>query len=76
LVNPDAFTISAAQLVTERTLQPNTANASILVACASNTLVKGGIAVVVGGRPLGKVIIPIFAALTLLTLLAGLWAAR
>jgi uncharacterized membrane protein (DUF4010 family) len=76
LVNPDAFTISAAQLVTERTLEPSTANASILVACASNTLVKGGIAVVVGGRALGKVIIPIFVTLTLVTLLACLWAAR
>jgi uncharacterized membrane protein (DUF4010 family) len=76
LVNPDAFTISAAQLVTERTLEPNTANASILVACASNTLVKGGIAVVLGGRPLGKVIIPIFVTLMLATLLACFWAVR
>jgi hypothetical protein len=32
--------------------------------------------VVLGGRPLGKVIIPIFVTLTLATLLACLWAAR
>jgi uncharacterized membrane protein (DUF4010 family) len=76
LVNPDAFTISAAQLAQQRILGPNTANASILVACASNTLVKGGIAVVLGGRPLSRVIIPIFVTLTLSSLLVCVWVAR
>jgi uncharacterized membrane protein (DUF4010 family) len=76
LVNADAFTISAAQLARDSILAQNTANASILVACASNTLVKGGIALVVGGRPLGKVIIPIFAILTVATLLVCVWAGR
>jgi uncharacterized membrane protein (DUF4010 family) len=76
LVNPDAFTISAAQLARDSTLSPNTANASILVACASNTLVKGGIAVALGGRALSKVIIPIFVTLTLVSLLVCLWVAR
>jgi len=76
LVNPDAFTISAAQLAQEKVLSANTAGASILLACASNTLVKGGIAVFMGGRPLGRVIIPIFATLTLATLVVCAWVAR
>jgi uncharacterized membrane protein (DUF4010 family) len=76
LVNPDAFTISAAHLAQQGTLAPSTANASILLSCASNTLVKGGIAVVLGGRPLSKVIIPIFATLTLASIIACVWVAR
>jgi uncharacterized membrane protein (DUF4010 family) len=76
LVDLDAFTISAAHLAQESILAPSTANASILVACATNTLVKGGIAVVLGGRPLSKVIIPIFATLTLASLIACVWLAR
>jgi uncharacterized membrane protein (DUF4010 family) len=76
LVNPDAFTISAAQLARDSILAPNMANASILAACASNTLVKGGIAVALGGRALGKVIIPIFVTLTLVSLVVCLWLAR
>ena len=76
LVNPDAFIISAAQLAAVKTLAPNTANASILAACASNTLAKGGIAVISGGRPLGRVIIPIFTTLTLASIAVCFWAAR
>ena len=76
LVDVDAFTISAARLAHDSILAPNTANASILLACATNTLVKGGIAVVLGGRPLGKVIIPIFATLTLASLIVCVWAAK
>ena len=76
LVDLDAFTISAAHLAHDGTLAHNTANASILAACASNTLVKGGIAVTLGGRPLSKVIIPIFATLALASLLVCVWLAR
>jgi uncharacterized membrane protein (DUF4010 family) len=76
LVDVDAFTISAARLAHDSILAPNTANASILVACATNTLVKGGIAVVLGGRPLSKVIIPIFATLALASLVVCVWLAR
>jgi uncharacterized membrane protein (DUF4010 family) len=76
LVDVDAFTISAARLAHDSILAPNTANASILVACATNTLVKGGIAVVLGGRPLSKVIIPIFATLALASLIVCVWLAR
>ena len=73
LVDLDAFTISAAQLARDSILATNTANASILVACATNTLVKGGIAVFLGGRPLGKVVIPIFATLALASVLVCVW---
>ncbi len=76
LVDVDPFTISAARMAQESTLAPNTANASILLACATNTLVKGGIAVFLGGRPLSKVIIPIFAILTLASLVVCVWVAR
>ena len=76
LVDLDAFTISAAQLARDSILAPNTANASILVACATNTLVKGGIAVVLGGRPLGRVVIPVFVTLALASLLVCVWVGR
>jgi uncharacterized membrane protein (DUF4010 family) len=76
LVDLDAFTISAARLAHDSILAPNTANASILLACATNTLVKGGIAVALGGRPLSKVIIPIFATLALASLIVCVWVAR
>ena len=76
LVNPDAFIISAAQLALQKTLAPNTANATILAACASNTLAKGGIAMLSGGRPLGRVIVPIFSTLTLASIALCFWAAH
>ena len=76
LEDVDPFTISAARMARDSILAPNTANASILLACATNTLVKGGIAVVLGGRPLSKVIIPVFATLTLASLIACVWVAR
>jgi uncharacterized membrane protein (DUF4010 family) len=76
LVNPDAFIISAAQLASVKTLAPGTANAAIIASCASNTLAKGGIAVMSGGRPLGRVIIPIFSILTLASIAVCFWAAR
>ena len=76
LVNPDAFIISAAQLASVKTLAPNTANATILAACASNTLAKGGIAMLSGGRPLARVIVPIFSILTLASIAVCFWAAR
>lgn len=65
LADVDAFTVSAARLAHDSVLLPRTANAAILLAGASNTLVKGGIAVVLGGEGLRRVIIPAFAALFL-----------
>jgi len=76
LEDVDPFTISAARMARDSVLAPNTANASILLSCATNTLVKGGIAVFLGGRPLSKVIIPVFATLTLASLIACAWVAR
>jgi uncharacterized membrane protein (DUF4010 family) len=76
LQDVDPFIISAARMARDSIVLPNTANVSILLSCATNTLVKGGIAVVLGGRPLSKVIIPIFATLTLASLIACFWAAR
>jgi uncharacterized membrane protein (DUF4010 family) len=72
LTDVDAITISAARLALDHVLSYSTANASILLACATNTLVKGSIAVVIGGRSLQRVIGPIFLALFLVSLSACL----
>jgi uncharacterized membrane protein (DUF4010 family) len=63
LTDVDAVTVSMARLAHETVLPPATANASILLACSMNTLVKGGIAMFIGGRSLRRVILPLFAAL-------------
>jgi uncharacterized membrane protein (DUF4010 family) len=76
LTDVDAITVSMARLSRESVLVPATANASILLACAMNTLVKGGIAVFIGGKPLRSVIAPIFLGLFVVTLAACLAAAR
>jgi len=76
MADVDAFTISAARLARESVLAPNTANASILLAGAANTLVKGGIAVFLGGPALRRVIAPIFGLLFLTALFSCLVAAN
>ena len=65
LADVDAFTISAAGLAQQGVLARNTAGASILLAGAMNTIVKGGIAAFLGGPALRRVILPIFALLAL-----------
>jgi uncharacterized membrane protein (DUF4010 family) len=65
LADVDAFTISAAGLAQQGVLKHGTAGGSILLAGAMNTLVKGGIASVLGGPALRRVILPIFAAMAL-----------
>jgi uncharacterized membrane protein (DUF4010 family) len=72
LTDVDAITVSAARLAFDHVLSPNTANASILLASAMNTLVKGGIALVIGGRSLQRIIGPMFLALFLVSLAACL----
>jgi uncharacterized membrane protein (DUF4010 family) len=72
LTDVDAITVSAARLAFDHVLSPNTANASILLASAMNTLVKGGIALVIGGRSLQRIIGPMFLALFLVSLVACL----
>ena len=76
LTDVDAITVSAARLAHEQVLGPHTANASILLACAANTVVKGGIAMIVGGRGLRRVIGPAFFAVFLASLAAALAVAH
>jgi uncharacterized membrane protein (DUF4010 family) len=76
LTDVDAITVSAARLAHEQVLDIHTASASILLACAANTVVKGGIAVVVGGRGLRGVIGPAFFAVFLAALAAALVVAH
>ena len=76
LADVDAFTISAAGLARHGVLAQSTAGASILVAGAMNTLVKGVIAAVLGGPALRRIILPIFGLMTLATVAACIAAAR
>ncbi|MGE5327507.1 MAG: MgtC/SapB family protein [Deltaproteobacteria bacterium] len=76
LTDVDAITISTARLAREGVLAPSTANAAILLAGAANTLVKGALAVSLGGRALRKVVLPIFSALTLLSVIVCMYVAR
>jgi uncharacterized membrane protein (DUF4010 family) len=76
LADVDAFTISAAGLARQGVLAQSTAGPSILLAGAMNTLVKGGIAAVLGGPGLRRIILPIFGFMTLATVMACLAAAR
>jgi uncharacterized membrane protein (DUF4010 family) len=76
LADVDAFTISAAGLAQQGVLARNAAGASILLSGAMNTLVKGGIAAVLGGRALRRVILPIFALLALSAVLSCIWVAH
>jgi uncharacterized membrane protein (DUF4010 family) len=76
LADVDAFTMSASGLARQGVLAQNTAAASILVAGAMNTLVKGGIAAVLGGPALRRIIVPIFGLMTLATVVACIIAAR
>ncbi len=76
MTDVDAFTISAARLGQENVLAASTANASILLAGAMNTLVKGGIAAVLGGSALRRVIVPVFGVLFLAALLSCIVVAR
>jgi uncharacterized membrane protein (DUF4010 family) len=52
LADVDAITLSMARLVQTRELALRTAAASVFIAVASNTLVKGGMAAVLGNRAL------------------------
>jgi uncharacterized membrane protein (DUF4010 family) len=72
LTDVDAITVSMARLARDNVMTPNTAGASILLACAANTLVKAGIAFFAGGPSLRKVVTPLFAALFAVSLAACL----
>jgi uncharacterized membrane protein (DUF4010 family) len=70
LTDVDAITVSMARLARDDVMTPSTASASILLACAMNTLVKAGIAFLTGGPSLRRVITPLFAALFVVSLAA------
>jgi uncharacterized membrane protein (DUF4010 family) len=75
LTDVDAITVSMARLARDNVMAPSTAGASILLACAANTLVKGGIAYVTGGPALRKMITPLFGLLFAVSLAACVFVA-
>lgn len=62
LTDVDAVTLSMARMAKEG-LAPRHAAVAILIAVASNTLVKAGMTVVLGGWALGRRALPAFAAM-------------
>jgi len=70
LTDVDAITVSMARLARDNVMAPSTAGASILLACAMNTIVKAGIAFLTGGPSLRRVITPLFAVLFVVSLAA------
>jgi len=76
LADVDPITISAAGLARQGVLARGTAGAAILLAGATNTLVKGGIAAILGGPALRRVILPIFGIITLAAVGACIVVAR
>jgi len=70
----DAITVSAARLAHDRILAYSTANGAILLASASNTVVKGILAMVMGQRSLRNVIAWAFGAMLVSTLAVFAWA--
>jgi len=71
MTDVDAITISSARLARDQILANSAATASILLASAMNTLVKGGMAAVIGGKSLRAVIVPVFLTMFLTCLLAA-----
>jgi uncharacterized membrane protein (DUF4010 family) len=76
LTDVDAITVSMARLARDGVMAPSTAGASILLACASNTLVKAGIAYVTGGAALRRIITPLFGLLFAVSVAACVFVAR
>lgn len=68
----DAITVSMAQLSKGGEVEATTAATAIVLAAASNTVVKGGIVLATGSRELKWVIAPA-VPLILITLLATMW---
>ncbi len=76
LTDVDAITVSTARLAHDGVLGAGTANAAILLASAMNTLVKGGLAVFLGGRALRAVMFPTFLLLCLASLAVCVYVAQ
>jgi uncharacterized membrane protein (DUF4010 family) len=70
----DAITLSAASLARDG-LDPRVATTTILLGAVSNTLVKGGMAAVLGGWKLGRIVLTAFGAVLATAALAagGVW---
>jgi len=67
-VDVDSVAIAAARLRQQGIATAADAGGSYLLATLSNLLVKGGIAMLIGGRGLGRRILPAFAVLAAATL--------
>jgi uncharacterized membrane protein (DUF4010 family) len=59
----DAVALSAAKLTGDANDLFGLAALAILVGCASNTLVKVGMAIVLGGWPFGRRLLPVATAM-------------
>lgn len=72
LADVDAITLAVAQQASNGTLDVGIGSLAIAIAVISNTVVKGGIALVAGGRPFGLDVAKIFAASILVGALVAL----
>ena len=61
LTDVDAITLTMANLVKSKALEPEVASRTIVIAVASNTVVKGIMAVVLGGWPFARRIVEVSA---------------
>lgn len=68
----DAITLSTASLV-KKGLDARVASTTILIGAVSNTLAKAGIAAVVGGWPLARLVLVAYAAMLLAAAAAVAW---
>ncbi|MFI5182929.1 MAG: MgtC/SapB family protein [Vicinamibacteria bacterium] len=67
LVDVDSVALAAARLRQQGLASVEAAGGSFLLASLSNTLVKGTLAAVLGGRDLARAVLPAFAAVTVVT---------
>lgn len=73
----DAITLSMARLAREGSVEHKVAVTTILLGVVSNTLVKAGMAAVIGGRAFMRLVLPAFGLVVVggLVGLAAVWAA-
>jgi len=63
LTDLDAITLSTAKMTEQKNIDPSLGWRLILSATLSNLVFKGGMAMIVGGRPLGRIILLLFGTL-------------
>jgi uncharacterized membrane protein (DUF4010 family) len=73
LTDMDAITLSMARLSKDGSISDKVATAAIFIGAVSNTLVKGGMAIVLGGWEFGRIVMAVFVT-ALLAGAAGLLA--